>query len=98
MRQLGWELAVSGMALADEHEDETWKHNADRAIHSLAAAGSEFTAEEVRAIAGSPSRPNAFGARFCAASRRGEIVRVGYRQANRPSRHCHPIAIWRGVK
>jgi hypothetical protein len=43
-------------------------------------------------------RETAIGPRFHAAARRGEIVQVGYRRAERPSRHAHPIAVWRGLE
>lgn len=94
----GAELRDAGMALADGAEDDAWKRAADAAIRALAASGAEFGAEEVRALAGSPSRPNAFGARFNAAARSGLIRKVGYRKSSRPSLHAHPVAVWRGVE
>jgi D-arabinose 1-dehydrogenase-like Zn-dependent alcohol dehydrogenase len=93
----GWPLAVAGMAQADAAEHEAWKTKADAAIDQLAKSGKDFTAEDVRAIAGDPSRPNAFGARIQAAKRDGTIVRVGYRASQRASLHAHPIAVWRGA-
>jgi hypothetical protein len=94
----GSRLKSEGMALADAAEGDDWKARADRAIRELAASGQDFGAEDVRAIAGNPSRPNAFGSRFLAAARAGLIVKVGYRNSLRPSLHSHPVAVWRGVK
>ena len=93
-QKLGWALAEAGIAKADAAEANEWKAKADFAIEQLAASGQEFTAENVRLVAGDPSRPNAFGARFLAAKRAGLIRHVGYKNATRPSRHTHPIKIW----
>lgn len=79
-----------GMERADAAEPDEWKARADAAIRELAASGQEFNAEDVRAIAGSPSRPNAFGSRFLAAARAGLIVKTGYRNSTRPSLHATP--------
>src|SRR5690348_8431813 len=92
----GEELKTRGMELADASEGSEWKDRADAAIRSLAASGEEFTAEDVRARAGDPSRPNAFGARFSSAAKRGLIRRVGFRNSSRPTLHSHPVAVWRG--
>jgi len=95
-RLSGSELRDRGMALVDEAEPDAWKAKADAAIRSLAASGAEFGAEEVRAIAGSPEHPNAFGSRFLQAAKRGLIRKVGYRNSSRPSLHAHPVAVWVG--
>lgn len=87
-----------GMAQADSAEPDFWKDRADAAIKALAAEGRDFTAEDVRHLAGSPTHPNAFGSRFLSAARRGIIRKVGYRNSNRPSLHAHPIAVWSGAK
>lgn len=93
----GWQLALPGMELADSAEPDEWKDRADAAIHYLAGLGKEFTAEDVRAMAGDPEHQNAFGARMGAASRSGLIVKVGYRTPARATRHCNPLAVWRGT-
>ena len=87
-----------GMALADAAEPGFWKDRADAAIKALAAEGREFTAEDVRHLAGSPTRANAFGSRFLSAARKGLIRKVGYRNSTRPSLHAHPVAVWVGAK
>jgi hypothetical protein len=93
----GWHLAKEGMARADDAESDAWKGRADNALERLASTGHEFTAEDLRKLAGSPIHQNAIGARFRAAALAKVIERVGYRLATRPSRHSHPIAVWKGV-
>jgi hypothetical protein len=93
----GAQLALEGMTLADGAASEEWKDRWDRAIAALARTGEEFTADDVRRIAGPPlDHPNAAGARFHAAARRGLIERTGYRKSARQILHAHPIAVWRG--
>lgn len=88
---------AEGMALADAAEPGFWRDRADAAIKALAAEQREFTAEDVRKLAGSPTHPNAFGSRFLAAARSGLIRKTGYRNSKRASLHAHPIAVWRGA-
>ena len=103
--QAGEQLREVGMALADEAAAAAWKERVDAAISSLARRQGldgplPFTAEDVRLLAGDPpegTSPNAMGARFMAAARRGQIRKVGYRNGVRPSLHAHPIAIWVGA-
>ncbi len=93
----GERLKAEGMALVDAAEGAAWKARADLAISELAATGDEFTAIEVRARAGDPTRPNAFGPRFNHAARTGLIYKVGYRNSSRATLHAHPIAVWKGT-
>lgn len=93
-----------GMARADDVADHAWKDRVDNAIATLASTRDEhgellrFTAEDVRDLAGDPpDHPNAHGARFSAAARRGLIRKVGYRLASRASLHRHPLALWQGT-
>lgn len=93
-----------GMAQADQAADSEWKARVDQAIARFAKTRDErgelvrFTAEDVREIAGDPpDHPNAHGARFSAAARRGEIRKVAYKLATRASLHRHPLAVWQGV-
>ena len=67
------------------------------AIRGLAAEGTEFSAEDVRARAGEPlgSSPNAVGAFLAAAVRRGEIVAIGFTRARRP--HGRWTRRWRAA-
>lgn len=92
--QMGLVLKAEGQALVLEHEEETWKHAAALEIEALAAIGQPFTAEDVAALVGRPTRPNAMGAAMSAAVRRGQIRRVGYRTATRPDAHARVIAVW----
>lgn len=94
--ELGQALRDQGIARVDAAEDPAWRAAADVAIAELAASGEEFTAEDVRRIAGDPTHPNAMGARFRAAAQAGIIRRVGYRASSRVQLHAHPIAVWVG--
>lgn len=95
---IGEAYKVLGMARADEAADPDWKARVDAAIEQLASAGERFTAEDIRRIAGDPpDHPNAMGAHFNAAARRGLIEKVAYRKARRASLHSHPIAVWIGT-
>jgi hypothetical protein len=88
-----------GIAAVWQGTDEEWKEFASAAIQLLAGAGEPFTAEEVRELCNDPpGHPNAMGALFQAASRRGLIRFVGYRKATRESLHAHPIGVWIGTR
>jgi len=94
----GLELRDAGVAQVERNTPEWWKAEAARAIATLAAAGRDFTAEDVRAVAGDPpSHPNAMGAAFLRAASEGAIIKVGYRSPVRKSSHASVIAVWRGV-
>jgi hypothetical protein len=93
----GETLKRTGMERADNAEPVEWKDAADAAIAQLAASGVEFTADDIRAICGPPSRPNAVGSRFQAAARRGLIRMVGTRIATRPSLQSCLVRVWRGA-
>ena len=90
------QLRDEGIELVDKNTSYEWKESADNAICSLALSGRTFTAEDVRRLAGSPSRPNAFGSRFMKAIRRGWIKKVGYTNAARPDAHARALAQYRG--
>jgi hypothetical protein len=90
-------LKAEGMARAAGAVDADWRARADRAIVQLAIGGQPFTAEEVRQIAGDPDRPNAFGAVFNTAARRGLIRKVDYQLATRKSRHRNLVTVWEGT-
>lgn len=94
----GKELRDAGITSVEKNTPQWWKDACDRAIHTLAARGVEFTAEEVRSIVGDPpNHPNAMGARFISARRQGVITLVGYKTSIRASRHANVLKIWRGV-
>ena len=94
---LGSVLRDRGIALVDAAEPAPWKDRADAAIRELASSGAEFSAEDVRAIAGNPDRPNAMGARFNAAVKSGILVYVRHSPSNRAQLHRCKVAVWRGV-
>ena len=94
----GQQLALLGMAQADAAAAPEWKERWDKAIVLLAIGGEEFTADDVREIAGAPDdHPNAAGARFQSAARKGLIRHAGYRKSSREVLHAHPIAVWVGT-
>ena len=87
-----------GVDRVDTSSHQQWVDAVDAEIRHLADFGLEFTSDDVRAAGlGEPHHDNAWGARFIAAKRRGEIVRVGYRQSTRPAGHARPVSIWRGT-
>lgn len=77
---------------------DPWTLAAEEALEDLRASGAAFTAEDVRARAGTPPHPNALGGLFIGASKRGEIVKVGYRLASRTVAHARPLAVWRDAE
>lgn len=92
-----------GMALVEANSHDEWKDRVDQAITRFAAMGKEFTSDDIRnllALFGDTPEPhhdNAWGARFAAAAKCGEIVKVGHRQSARKAGHARTIAVWRGV-
>ena len=88
-----------GMARADDHAPPEWKVHAAAAIDARISSGAEFMADDVWAdldAAGVPKPPErrALGPLIVQASKRGRIVRVGYRQSTRPEAHANPKAVW----
>lgn len=86
------------MERVDAHTHPAWKAMADQEIIRLARLGIHFNAQDVTDAVGLPARPNAVGARFSAASRRGIIVPVGYAQSTRPDRHASRMLVWQGTE
>ena len=88
-----------GIASVEANSDEEWKDAVDAVIARLAATGEKFTADNVRAAGvGEPHHPNAWGARFTAARRKGLVERIGFDESARPAGHARAVAVWRGVK
>jgi hypothetical protein len=94
---LGLHLKAQGQQRVDEAEHKKWKALADKVIRHLIWTGESFTAEDVRRLAGDPSRDNAIGARLSAWARTGKIRTVGYTQATRAPRHASLLRVWRGT-
>lgn len=97
----GEDLRDAGIAQTDENTSDRWKDAADRAIAQLAwdckiGLRDQFSSEDVRALAGDPpDNPNAMGARFLHARRRGVIHLVGYGVATRPEAHACRLTFYR---
>ena len=100
--ELGPILKATGIARVSAATSPEWMEMAMEDITHRAAYGYPFTSEDVTMFAGQPTdvhgnpKPNAIGAVFNAAARRGLIVRTGYQQATRASRHAGMISVWRG--
>ena len=89
-------LRDRGVARVSENTPSDWVSRFDGVILTMASSGSEFSAEDVRLLAGDPPHPNAIGGRFLAAVRRGWITRVGYKNATRNASHARALAVYRG--
>lgn len=89
----------AGAGLAENSVDTRWRLAAEHAITQLAASGAVFTSDDVHDRIGSPpGHRNAVGGVFIAASKRGEIRPVGYRNSRRPEAHARPVREWVGVR
>jgi hypothetical protein len=77
--------------------DPDWGHQALEAIRVLAREGSSFTADDVRAVAGSPKVPNVMGAVFAIARQQGLIRLVGSGRSGRGSRRRGRRGVWIGT-
>lgn len=89
-----------GTAVADHAADVVIRRALADAIEARATTGHTFTSDDIHADVGPvlDAWPQLLGARFNAAAKAGLIVRVGYRQSTRPSRHAAVIAMWQGVE
>jgi len=92
------QLRGRGIALVDSNTSDSWKQTADSVIRTLSLSGMTFTAEDVRKWLPEPPNPNAFGARFMNAIRKGWIEKVGYTNATRPDAHARALAQYRGAR
>lgn len=94
----GRALRDRGASQVSDNTPDEWKHYVDTLIGTMASSGQEFTAEDVRDYSGDPpNHHNAMGARFLSAVKRGTIVRVGFKNARRSSRHASVVAVYRGT-
>ncbi len=88
----------AGAHLAEQSAHTSWRLAAEHTIGQLAAAGFDFTADDVTGVVGAaPGHKSALGALFLAAARRGEIVPVGYRQSGRVEARARALRVWRGA-
>jgi hypothetical protein len=84
-----------GMALAESARGADWDRRViDQAIRHLARTGREFSSNDVRGLLPAV-RPALIGARFLAASKRGEIKRVGDVLADHKAGHARRVGLWR---
>ena len=95
----GKQLRDIGAAQVSDNTSMEWIVTCDGIIMAMAASGVDFTAEDVRSMAGDPPHhANAMGARFLAAAKSKIIVRIGYANAKRAKRHASVIAVYRGTR
>ena len=98
MNTLGSELRDQGAAQVSGNTPDEWRNYVDGIIVTMALSDQPFTAEDVRDFSGDPpNHPNAMGARFLSAVKRGVIVRSGFANSRRRSRHAGMIAVYRGA-
>lgn len=92
--ELGQELRDEGIARVEAAADDGQRSVIDQALAAVAARGQTFSANDVRPLLPPGIRPALVGARFMAASRRGEIRKVGWVASTDPGTHAHPVALW----
>lgn len=90
-------LRDQGMAQAEANSPERDRRAIDAAIRQVASDRSSFSANDVRPLLPDGVHAPLVGARFMAASRRGEIRKVGWTASTDPATHAHPIAVWEGA-
>jgi len=96
LEEYGYELAAKGHSLALANTDPEWKIAAMDEITRLAKLGYRFTSEDIRRKVGPPpASPNAMGALFGAARKKGIIKKTGRLVApSRPELHGSPLFEW----
>lgn len=83
-----------GMALAEDADTTGWEKSLiDQAIAAFAATGEPFSINDFRDLM-PDVRPALMGARFYAASVRGEIRRVGLTPSTKKNTHSKDVAVW----
>ncbi len=97
LRDLGAAQAESAGAV------QQWCEDFDYWLHIIATSALEYDAEDVVvAVRMQPKdvvalSNNSVGARILAASKRGLIVKVGYRKGQRKSLQASAVAVWKGA-
>lgn len=82
-----------GLALVEDASGDWSRRVVDQAIRAAAQTLQTFSANDVRELLPA-ERSGLIGARFLAAAKRGEIVRIGYVPASHAAGHGRPIALW----
>lgn len=84
----------TAMAAAEGADRDGWdKHVIDQAISAFAAQGRPFSSNDLRPLL-PEVRAALIGARFMAASVRGQIRRVGFVTSTKRNTHAKPVAMW----
>lgn len=92
--ELGQALRDEGVARVEAASDDQDRAVIDQAIRAVAERGEPFSANDVRPLLPPGIRPALVGARFLAASKRRQIVKVGWVPSTDPGTHAHPVALW----
>lgn len=87
------EARDEGLARVEQAGDDWDRRRIDQAITHLASQGRPFSANDARPLV-EGVRSALIGARFLAAAKRGQIVKLGYVTSTDPGTHSHPIAMW----
>lgn len=89
-----------GMRTAELRSDILWREAVKVAIERLAHGGSPFTADDVRAIVGTPPpgfSTNSMGALFHHAAEAGLIAPAGYQVARHVGARGRMVRTWVGA-
>lgn len=90
--QLAKERAVTG---AGAGAPEAWMANARKAVRDLAAAGADFTTDDLWLRLPMPPEPRAMGAVMTWAEATGLCVPTGRTvPSTRPECHARPVRVW----
>lgn len=93
------DAGVAAVDAAGVSGHKTWRPKAEAALAQLIRTESPFTADDLRGLVDEPpGHPNQIGALFLAASRRGEIRKLGYQQSRVKSRQAGSLALWIAVE
>lgn len=89
------DIGVAAVDAAGFAAHRTWRPKAKEALSELIESGEPFTADDLRArVDEKPHHPNAIGALFNGAARRGLIRKIGYQQSTVKSRQAGLQALW----
>lgn len=87
-----------GMAQAQDADRDGWDRKViDQAILAYAKLGAPFSSNTIRPLL-PEVRSALIGARFMAASVRGDIRRVGAEPSTKKNTHSKDVALWIGVR
>ncbi len=90
--RLAKERAIAGVAAG---APEAWVTEARKVVRELAAAGADFTTDDVWQLVPLPPEPRAMGAVMVWAETAGLVVPTGRTMpSTRPECHARPVRVW----